>query len=79
VAQAIAGVEGVRSWHKLRTRGFGQEAFVDVHIQVDPTLSVADSHAIASRVEEAVRGALGKRGSVVVHVEPVRASADRGT
>ncbi len=54
VIQAIASVAGVQSWHKLRTRGSGRGAFVDVHIQVDPTLSVADSHAIASRVEEAV-------------------------
>lgn len=71
VIQAIEGVEGVQSWHKLRTRYSGQDAFVDVHIQVDPELSVADSHAIASRVEEAVREALGGRASVVVHVEPL--------
>jgi cation diffusion facilitator family transporter len=70
VAQAIAGVEGVRSWHKLRTRRSGQGAFVDVHVQVDPRLSVAESHAIASRVERAVRETLGGTGSVVVHVEP---------
>lgn len=43
---------------------------VDVHIQVDPELSVADSHAIATRVEVAVREALGEGTSVVVHVEP---------
>lgn len=78
VIQAIASVSGVQSWHKLRTRGSGRGAFVDVHIQVDPTLSVADSHAIASRVEEAVREALGDQGSVVVHVEPATGSADLG-
>lgn len=70
VARAIAAVDGVRSWHKLRTRSSGQGAFVDVHIQVDPHLSVAKSHAIASRVEAAVRDALGGAASVVVHVEP---------
>ncbi|MGB9861830.1 MAG: cation diffusion facilitator family transporter [Candidatus Bipolaricaulaceae bacterium] len=70
VVSAIEGVDGVQSWHKLRTRYSGQDAFVDVHIQVDPGLSVAESHAIASRVEKAVREALGGRASVVVHVEP---------
>ncbi len=78
VIQAIASVAGVQSWHKLRTRGSGRGAFVDVHIQVDPTLSVADSHAIASRVERAVQEALGDRGSVVVHVEPAKGAADLG-
>ncbi len=70
VIAAIEGVAGVQSWHKLRTRYSGQDAFVDVHIQVDPRLSVAESHEIASRVERAVREALGGRASVVVHVEP---------
>jgi len=70
VTQAIASVAGVRSWHKLRTRSSGRGAFVDVHVQVDPQMSVADSHAIASEVEEAVRQALGRAASVVVHVEP---------
>ncbi|MCX7750837.1 MAG: cation diffusion facilitator family transporter [Candidatus Bipolaricaulota bacterium] len=70
VARAIGAVEGVQGWHKLRTRSSGSGALVDVHIQVDPALSVAASHAIATRVEEAVRGVLGEGASVVVHVEP---------
>ncbi len=70
VVAAIEGIPGVKSWHKLRTRYSGQEAFVDVHIQVDPELSVAESHTIASQVEDAVRTALGGKVSVVVHVEP---------
>ncbi|MCX7843972.1 MAG: cation diffusion facilitator family transporter [Candidatus Bipolaricaulota bacterium] len=77
VIAAIEGVAGVQGWHKLRTRYAGQDAFVDVHIQVDPHLSVADSHAIASQVEEAVRRALGGRASVVVHVEPAADADER--
>ncbi len=72
VARAIVGVDGVRSWHKLRTRHAGRAVFVDVHIQVDPALSVAESHGIASLVERAVRDVLGGEVSAVVHVEPAR-------
>lgn len=78
VIAAIEGVEGVKSWHKLRTRYSGRNAFVDVHIQVDPNLSVADSHAVASRVEEAVRDALGGEVSVVVHIEPTTDTEEKG-
>lgn len=70
VTEAIASVAGVRSWHKLRTRSSGREAFVDVHIQVDPAMSVVESHTIASQVEEAIRQALSQGASIVVHVEP---------
>lgn len=70
VAQAISEIEGVLSWHKLRTRYAGRAVLVDVHIQVDPSLSVAESHRIASRVERGIRDALGCEASVVIHVEP---------
>lgn len=72
VVQAIAFMPEVRSWHKLRTRSSGRGAFVDLHIRVDPCLTVEESHAIASRVERAVCAALGRAASVVVHVEPAR-------
>jgi len=70
VVQAICRIEGVCSWHQLRTRHAGQSVFVDVHIQVNPSLSVAESHKIASQVERAVRDTLRCEASVVVHVEP---------
>jgi ferrous-iron efflux pump FieF len=70
VIQAIEGIDDVRGWHQLRTRYSGREAFMDVHIQVDPSLSVRAAHDIASQVEEAVRSALGGQASVIVHVEP---------
>jgi len=77
VIAAIEGVEGVQSWHKLRTRYAGQDAFVDVHIQVDPSLTVEESHRIATEVEEAVRKALNGRASVTVHVEPQSSSEEK--
>jgi cation diffusion facilitator family transporter len=76
VIAAIEGVKGVKSWHKLRTRYSGQNAFVDVHIQVNPNLTVEESHRIASKVEEAVRKTLGGQASVTVHVEPKGTGAE---
>ena len=77
VIAAIENVAGVQSWHKLRTRYAGQDAFVDVHIQVDPSLTVEESHRIATEVEEAVRKALNGRASVTVHVEPQGSSEEK--
>lgn len=63
-------VEGVRAAHALRTRYIGSELAVDVHIEVDAELSVADGFAIASEVKHD----LLKRGpdvaDVVVQIEP---------
>jgi len=70
VGEAIDTVPGVRGWHALRTRRAGRGAFVDLHIEVDPELSVRKAHEIASQVEAVVADALSQRTHVVVHIEP---------
>lgn len=61
---------GVHSWHLLRTRKLGRELFMDVHILVEPNLTVAQGHRISLTVEEAIAEALARPVNVLVHVEP---------
>jgi len=67
---AIGGVAGVRDWHRLRTRRVGRETFVDLHVLVDPSLSLVDAHTISTQVEEAIRRTWKRPVNVTVHVEP---------
>lgn len=60
----------VKSWHKLRTRKVGRELFVDVHILVEPELSVNKGHQIAEEVESIVKKAFTRPVNVLTHVEP---------
>ena len=69
---AINGVSGVKSWHRLRTRLVGREVFMDVHVQVEAGLSVAEGHSICSNVENAIAHSLDRAVNIVVHCEPVR-------
>ena len=70
IRETIMTVDGVRTCHMLRTRHSGSDALVDVHIQVDPGLSVSEGHQIG----EAVRGRLIDRvdevTDVTVHIDP---------
>lgn len=70
--RAIAGIPDVRGHHALRARcaGAGDAIEMDVHVQVDPSLSVGRGHDIATLVEEEVRRVNPGVASVVVHVEP---------
>jgi len=68
--RTITAVDGVVSWHQLRARRVGRETFVDVHVLVDPSLSIRDAHDISTRVEDAVRRACDRPINVIVHVEP---------
>lgn len=70
-------VDGVEDAHALRAREVGETMFVDLHILVDPELSVHDGHEIAHEVEDALLALIPGPGSVVVHVEPASEEAFR--
>lgn len=71
----IRGVEGVRDLHFLRTRRSGSQALADVHVIVDPRISVSEGHRIAERIRERVTQQLEEVSDVLVHVD---SEDDRG-
>ncbi len=70
----VLTVPGVRGVDKAYARKTGMSYHVDLHIEVDPAMSVADAHAVAGRVRHQVRGDLGWVADVLVHVEPAGAT-----
>ena len=70
IISAIKNVPGVESWHRLRTRLVGRQAFMDVHVQVDAKLSVAEGHRICGKVECAIADSMDRPINIVVHCEP---------
>lgn len=67
VARTVPGVRGV---DKSRARKTGFKYHVDLHIEVDPSLTVAESHVIAGQVRSQVRQRVRWVDDVLVHVEP---------
>jgi cation diffusion facilitator family transporter len=70
VRRAIGGVNGVRSVHMLRTRRQGHEALADVHVQVEPWVSVSEGHMISMAVENQVKESVDEISEVTVHIDP---------
>lgn len=66
----IRQVSGVRRIHMLRTRKSGSDALVDVHIQVDPTLSVSEGHRIGEKVRDDLIAQIEDVADVTVHIDP---------
>ncbi|HXX58190.1 MAG TPA: cation transporter dimerization domain-containing protein, partial [Thermodesulfovibrionales bacterium] len=56
--------------HDIRTRGTAHAVFVDLHILVDPAISVEEAHRIADRVESAIKERFPAVTDIVVHPEP---------
>lgn len=78
IIEAIQGVSGVRGWHRLRTRLVGRNVFMDVHVQVDASLSVDEGHRVCTAVEKAVEGSVERAVNIVVHCEPSQNRRDAG-
>ncbi|MGI9116895.1 MAG: cation diffusion facilitator family transporter [Gaiellales bacterium] len=60
---------GVISYHRLRARRSGAVRHVDVHVVVDPQMTVAAAHVITDEIEASLEARLPS-ADVVVHVEP---------
>jgi cation diffusion facilitator family transporter len=69
IAEGLAGVEGVE---KITARKTGPYCWVDLHIEVDPQMTVYDGHTVAHIVQDTVCGRLPQVAGVLVHVEPAR-------
>jgi cation diffusion facilitator family transporter len=70
VRGAASKVPGVLGVDKSRARKTGFKYHVDLHIEVDPSLTVAESHVIAGQVRRRVREDIKWVADVLVHVEP---------
>jgi cation diffusion facilitator family transporter len=57
------------SFHALRTRKAGSRRFLEFHLTVPGSLTVADSHTLCDRIEASLEAELA-RAAVTIHVEP---------
>lgn len=70
IRKHISSVSGVRAMHMLRSRKSAGDAFIDVHVQVDPELSVSNGHQIAETVRQHLMDKVDKVTDVTVHIDP---------
>jgi cation diffusion facilitator family transporter len=66
---SIVQVHGVYAVHQLRTRSLGGLIFVEVHVLVDPHISVSEGHFVANKVMEKIQVNVPKVADVLVHVD----------
>ena len=67
---SIGRISGVNNVHSLRTRKIGQGISADVHVQVDPFLSVSEGHIISVSVERVAKECVEGLNDVTVHIDP---------
>jgi cation diffusion facilitator family transporter len=70
IRRAAAETAGVRGVEKLFARKSGMEYLVDIHVEVDPELTVRDSHEIGHAVKKRLLERFSAIKDVLVHIEP---------
>ena len=71
IKRIASSVPGALEIHVIRTRTSGNQLFVDMHLLVDPNMTVLEGHRIATEIKKRLlqNNTLFIR-DVVVHIEP---------
>lgn len=70
VKRIIQSTPGVIGHHHVRTRGKPGQAFLDLHIQVDPKTDTYTSHKLAHAIEDKIKKEITGIHDVLIHTEP---------
>lgn len=71
ISHAITSTPGVVTFHHLRSRRSGANVIIDLHIKVNPEISVVAAHHIATSVENNLKSHFGKYSTLTnIHIEP---------
>ena len=70
IRAVVTSFPDVSDPHHLRTRRIGSRYAIELHIRMDGTMPLADSHARTCEIERALKARFGERTHITLHVEP---------
>lgn len=70
IAEVAAAVPNVLQVQKCLVRQAGYHLFVDMHVHVDPEMTVREAHSIAHRIKDRVQERFPRVHDVLIHIEP---------
>jgi len=70
IMDIVLGIKGVKTCHKIRTRGRPDDIHIDLHVQVSSNMHIDNAHKISYVIEEALKSGIPEVTDVVVHMEP---------
>ena len=70
VTRLAEGVPRVEHVHEIRGRRSGQYLIVDLKLDMDPAMTVKESHDVATRVKQLIFEGFPNVGDVMIHINP---------
>jgi cation diffusion facilitator family transporter len=69
IKKVASQIHGVRGIHNLEVHDADNGLHVEMHLEADPDASLETAHAVASRLESAVKASIREVAEVVTHIE----------
>ncbi|HEY0257992.1 MAG TPA: cation diffusion facilitator family transporter [Candidatus Methylacidiphilales bacterium] len=73
LSRSCPGIKGI---DKVWVRKLGMRLMVDLHVEVDPNISVQEGHRLSHEVKDRIQRELPQVRDVMVHVEPYEPERD---
>lgn len=70
ISDIVLKINGVKTCHKIRSRGRADDIHLDLHVQVNPDMHIDRAHKISYEIEEAIKNNIPEITDVLVHMEP---------
>jgi len=71
IEDIVLRVPGVKSCHKIRTRGRVDDINLDLHVQVAADMHMDQAHKICFEIETVIKKDIPEVTDIVVHIEPI--------
>ncbi|MBU8922076.1 MAG: cation diffusion facilitator family transporter [Bacteroidales bacterium] len=78
VVETTSAVEGVEECHDVMARYYADKIRMEIHIEVDPEMTVSRSHLIIDNVVARITSQYPKVEKILVHVDPHRPGENSG-
>ena len=70
IADIVSKISGVKSVHKIRTRGRKDDIYVDLHVIIDAKMHIDDAHELSHKIGTVLKEKILGITDVIVHMEP---------
>jgi len=70
IKEIIMQFDKVKDVHDIRSRGNGDDLYIDMHVMTEPDMSVEQSHVLTHEIEDRIQEEVSEKAQVIVHLEP---------
>ncbi len=72
IKNLVMSYEQVKDAHNIRSRGSQNDLHIDLHIMVEPDLSIEKSHELVHEIEKNIKDKINNNAQVIAHLEPYK-------